>query len=95
MKFTLEVGDLEKHVVEYEFNQLLGNLSIRVDSQPVIQSSWIFNEPERETYDFMVVGQHEKVAVRIEKQRKQLFGHHNRVFVNNRLMHVMDRCRPF
>jgi hypothetical protein len=95
MKFTLEVGELEKHVIEFEFNQLFGNLSIRVDSQPVVQSTRIFNEPIREVFDFLVVGQHEKTAVRIEKQRKPLFGHHNRVFVNNRLTHVADAFKPF
>lgn len=95
MKFTLEIGELEKHLLEFEFNQLLGNLSIRVDCQMVVQSTRLFNEPIREIYDFLVVGQHEKVAVRIEKQRKPLFGHHSRVYVNNRLTHVMDKFRPF
>ena len=95
MKFTVEIGDLEKHLIEFEFNQLFGNLSIRVDSQPVVQSTRLFNEPVHEAYDFLVVGQHEKAAVRIEKQRKPLFGHHSRVYINNRLTHVMDKFKPF
>lgn len=88
MKFTIEVGETEKHVVEFNFNQLLGSLLILVDQEPVFQSTRIFNEPEREVYKFMV-GNKEKAAVRIEKQRKQLFGHRNRVFVNDRLTRVV------
>ena len=30
MKFTLEVGEIEKHRLEYNFNQLLGSLLIKV-----------------------------------------------------------------
>lgn len=89
MKFILEVGEIEKHVVEFNFNQLLGNLVIRVDSEPVIQSTRVFNEPIHEVFNF-VVGQKEKAAVRIEKRRKPLFGHHSRVFVDNRLAQVVD-----
>jgi len=35
------------------------------------------------------IGRFEKTLVRIEKQRKQLFGHLSRVFVNNRLVKVV------
>ena len=79
----------EKHVVEFNFNQLLGNLVIRVDSEPVLQSTRVFNEPVNEVFKF-VVGKKEKAEVRIEKRRKPLFGHHNRVFVDNRLARVVD-----
>lgn len=89
MKFTLEVGDSETHVVAFHFNQLLGSLQIAVDNQVVFQSQRLFNEPVNEVYDF-VIGNREKAAVRIEKQRKQLFGHRNRVFVDNRLARVFD-----
>lgn len=89
MKFTLEVGEIEKHVIEFNFNQLLGNLVIRVDNETVVQSTRVFNEPVNEIFDFMV-GCHEKAAVRIEKRRKQLFGHRNRVFVDNRLARVVE-----
>ena len=89
MKFTLEVGDTEKHLVEFSFNQLSGNLVIRVDDQPVITSTRVFNEPLHEVFTIQVGGK-EKSAVRIEKQRKQLFGHRNIVYVDNRLTRVVD-----
>lgn len=89
MKFTLEVGETEKHRLEYNFNQLLGSLVIRVDEKPFQQSVRLFNEPVHEVH-VVVVGQHEKYTIRIEKQRKPLFGHRSRVFVNNRLLKVVD-----
>jgi hypothetical protein len=84
MRFKIELGQNEKHTVEYEFNQLLGKLTIKVDQKPVQQSVRLFSEPVREDFTFDV-GEHEKYTVRIEKLRKHLFGQVNRVFINNRL----------
>lgn len=89
MKFTLEIGDSEKHLVEFDFNQLAGNLLISVDKNPVIKSTRMFNEPLHEVYTFEV-GQKEKAAIRIEKKRKPLFGHRNIVYINNRLTRVLE-----
>jgi len=75
MKFKLEVGEEEKHTVEFDFNQLRGTLVIRVDEKPIVQSRRLVNEPIREVFQF-VVGEKQKSAVRIEKRRKQLLGHH-------------------
>ena len=84
MKFKIEVGESEKHVIEFSFSQLTGSLEICVDNCPVVQSKRLLNEPVREIFD-LLVGEKEKVAVRIEKQRKPLIGHHRRVWINNRL----------
>ena len=89
MRFTLEVGNVDKHLVEFNFNQLLGTLDIRVDQRPVYQSKRIFNEPVHEVYHFVIDGA-EKSDVRIEKRRKQLFGHNNSIYVNDRLTRVVD-----
>ncbi|HMP83580.1 MAG TPA: hypothetical protein PKA41_12845 [Verrucomicrobiota bacterium] len=89
MKFKVEVGSTEKHVVEFSFNQLAGSLLIEVDKKPVFKSRRIFNEPVEEVFDF-VVGEDERASVRIEKRRKQLFGHRNCVYVNNRLARVFE-----
>lgn len=89
MKYSVEIGEVEKHLVEYNFNQLIGSLRIQVDKQPVYRSTRLINEPVHEEFHF-VVGHAEKSAVRIEKQRRQLFGHRNRVYVNNRLTRVID-----
>ena len=84
MKFKIEVGETEKHVVEFNFSQLAGNLEILVDHKPIVQSTRPLNEPVREIYH-LVVGDIEKTTVRIEKHRKPLFGHRGAVWINNRL----------
>ena len=89
MKFSVEVGSTDKHLVEFNFNQLYGTLLIRVDNRPVYHSRRLFNEPLHEVYHFIIDGA-EKSDVRIEKRRKQLFGHHNTVYVNDRLTRVVD-----
>lgn len=89
MKFAVEIGDVEKHRLEYSFNQLLGDLVIKVNERPVKKERRLINEPELEIHVF-VVGNHEKSTVRIEKERKPLLGHTNRLFVNNRLVKVFE-----
>jgi hypothetical protein len=89
MRFKIELGENEKHTVEYEFNQLFGRLTIKVDQKPVRQSVRLFSEPVREDFT-LTVGEHEKHTVRIEKVRKHLFGQVNRVFVNNRLTQLFQ-----
>lgn len=84
MKFCLEVGDVEKHLVEFSFNQLLGEVSIRVNQKEIKHGVRLFNEPLRETHTVQV-GDGEQVLVRIEKERKPLFGEKYRVFLNGRL----------
>jgi hypothetical protein len=54
MKFSFEVGDLEKHHVEFNFNQLCGTLLIRVDDKPVRRATRLLNEPIHEVFDFMI-----------------------------------------
>jgi hypothetical protein len=84
MKFALEVGELEKHLIEFDFNQLLGELRIRVNKQEVTHNVRLFDEPLAETHT-LNVGQREDLVVRIEKERKLLFGQKCRVFLNDRL----------
>jgi len=84
MKFCLEVGELERHLIEFDFNQLLGQLHIRVNKQEVKRQVRLFDEPLTETHTLQV-GEAECWTVRIEKQRKMLFGHKCRVFLNERL----------
>ena len=73
----------------YDFNQLLGTLLVKVNEKPVKRSIRLLNEPVLEVHIF-VIGEQEKLTVRIEKQRKQLLGHRNRLYVNNRLIRVFD-----
>ena len=84
MKFCLEVGELERHVIEFNFNQLLGELRISVNRLEVKRNVRLFDEPLTETHTLRV-GRDERLTVRIEKERKLLFGQKCRVFLNDRL----------
>ena len=84
MKFTLEVGEVEKHTIEFNINQLLGQMTIKVNRQEIKRHSWLLAEPVNETHHIQV-GKVEKTNIRIEKERKQLFGQKCRVFLNDRL----------
>lgn len=88
MRFSIEFGEKEKHRLEYNFNQLIGRLVIKVNGRPIKITYRLLNEPVSEVHVFEI-GRFEKSRVRIEKRRKQLFGHLNRVFVNNRLVKVV------
>lgn len=89
MRFVAEVGEIEKHRLEYNFNQLFGRLEIKVNEQAIRKSVRLVNEPILEVYTF-TVGQQERSDVRIEKERKPLLGCRNRLYVNNRLVRVFD-----
>jgi hypothetical protein len=89
MNFKIEVGEIEKHQIEFNHNQLMGCLQIKVDRKPVVRLTRLFNEPVREVYEFPV-GQMEKTDVRIEKLRNQLLGSRNSVYVDNRLVRVFE-----
>ena len=89
MRFIIEVGEVEKHLVEFSFNQLAGSLVIQVDNKPVLKTKRVFNEPVNEVFQFMVVNA-ERLPVRIEKKRKPLIGHRNCVYVADRLTRVVE-----
>jgi hypothetical protein len=89
MRFAVEIGEIEKHRLEYNLNQLTGSLVIKVNERPVKQQRRLVNEPQLEVHVF-VVGEHEKSTVRIEKERKPLLGYKNRLYVNNRLVKVFE-----
>jgi len=87
VKFAVEIGENERNRLEYHFNQLLGSLLIKVNNRPIKKSLRLFNEPVLEVH-VVVLGKNEKSTVRIEKERKPLLGHRNRLYVNNRLVKV-------
>jgi hypothetical protein len=84
MKFSIEVGDREKHVIEFHFNQLLGKSIVSVDGETVFRKKRWFSEPLVDRYNFEV-GYVEPVHVRIEKERKLIFSSKYRIYVDNRL----------
>lgn len=84
MQFVIESGAQEKHVIEFTFNQLLGRSVVKVDGREVFKKARWFSEPLVDRYEFEV-GQFEPVRLRIEKERKLLFGSKYRVYLDNRL----------
>ena len=84
MKFSIEVGEAEKHTIDFNFNQLLGKLVIQVNHQEFKRSLRLVDEPVRETH-VIELGGVEDLTVRIEKERRQLVGSKCRVFLNDRL----------
>jgi hypothetical protein len=90
VKFTIEIGENERNRLEYNFNQLLGSLVIKVNEKPVRESRRLFNEPILEV-DLLVVGRRETALVRIEKERTSLLGHRNRLYINDRLFKVFEQ----
>jgi hypothetical protein len=90
MKFAIEVGGKsEKHLLEYEFNEWMGRLVIKVDNQEVKRSKCWFRGSRKEAYD-LVLGEREPLNIRIEKEWRFFFGQKNRVFVNDRLIRCFE-----
>ena len=85
MKFSIEVGTNEKHTVEFNFNQLLGRSIVRVDNREVFRKERWFSEPLVDRLAFEI-GQFEPVRVRIEKERKLIFGSKYRIYIDDRLL---------
>jgi hypothetical protein len=89
MKFSLEFGETENHLLEFSFNQLLGTAIIKVNNKIIKKHTRWFSEPLQQTHE-VEVGQNEVWRVRIEKERKMLYGQKYRVYVNQRLAKVCE-----
>lgn len=87
MRFSFEIGEVEKHSVEFDFNQLLGRTRIRVDGREIQRNRRLFSEPLHQDYEFSV-GEKDDFVVRIEKERGIIFSSKYRVFINRRLLSV-------
>ena len=84
MKFAIEIGEVEKHVLEYERNDVTGYWQIRIDGQEVKQNKQILFNPRKQVHEFDV-GNLERLSVRIEIERSLWGREMKRVFVNGRL----------
>lgn len=89
MKFVIDIGETEINRLAYQYNQLLGKLVIKVNEKPVKELVRLLNEPLLEVHE-LILGRFETSTVRIEKERKALFGPTNRLYVNNRLIKVFE-----
>ena len=88
MKFSIEVGQLKKHQIDYEFNQLLGRLIIKLDHKEVKRRVRLINEPVTENH-LLHVGA-ERLMVRIKKERRQVLGCRCAVYLNERLLRCYE-----
>jgi hypothetical protein len=85
MKFSIEVGEAEKHLIECDFNQLIGRALVRVDGRAVFQKQHWFSEPVVNSGDTQ---RHQNVHIRIERERELVFGSKYRIYVDDRLMQL-------
>jgi len=89
MNFKLEVGNKEKHLIEFNFNLFWGSLYIKVDNRRIIKDFEIYSLKLIRTYEFEV-GVKEKHIIRIEMQRKLFFAcfrkRHYKVYLDNNLI---------
>ena len=85
MRFAIDIGEVEKHHLEFNFNQLLGSTVIKVNGQEVKRAVRLFSEPILEHHQ-VEVGKTERHTVFIKKKRKLLFGQKFFVYVNQRLV---------
>src|SRR6266404_951273 len=90
MRFSLMIGRVESHKVEFSFDQLLaGRLVIKVDGLNV-RTDWCFASLSRVRTYLFEAGNKESLGVRIEKEKRLLFGgvlpQKYRVYVNELLL---------
>jgi hypothetical protein len=91
MRFSFEIGEVERNTVEFQFSQLFGRTVIRVNGQEIKRNRRLISEPISDSYEFSV-GELEPTTVRIEKQRGLIFGSKYRVMINRRLLEVHEGC---
>jgi len=69
MQFSFTVGVNEQHRVEFSFDQVIGNLEIKVDGQTAVKDFRIASLKLTKRYE-LTVGVNEKHNIVIEKKRK-------------------------
>jgi hypothetical protein len=95
MRFTIEIGEQEKHRIDYYRNWFVGTERLSADgdliaSRSVLSHSNYVSFPHCRRYEF-TVGRTEVHTVRFEKQRPLLLAglrpHIYRIFVDGKLVH--------
>ena len=93
MQFSFTVGVHEQHRVDFSFDQVIGNLEIKVDGQTAIKDFRFASLKLTKRYD-LIVGVNEKHRVAIEKRRKLFFGglrpQQYRVFIDDHLVQTYE-----
>jgi len=87
------VGAQEKHQVDFSFDQMIGNLEIRVDGQPAIKDFRMLSLSLTKRYKF-IVGVNERHQVAIEKKRKLFLAGFRpmryRIFIDGQLVQTYE-----
>ncbi|HEY7225248.1 MAG TPA: hypothetical protein VH561_16875 [Micromonosporaceae bacterium] len=94
MKLSFDVGEQERHRIDFSFDPFWGPVRIMVDGVTVVRGFQFISFGLVRPYEF-TVGSHEQHAVRIEVHRKLFFAGFRsrvyRVFVDGRLVHEEER----
>jgi len=93
MQFSFRVGVSEQHQVDFSFDQFIGNLEIRVDSQPLVKDFRMLSLKLTKRYEF-VVGTQEQHQIVIEKKRRLFLAglrpQQYRVFIDGQLVQTYE-----
>lgn len=93
MQFSFTVGVNEQHRVEFSFDQVIGNLEIKVDGQTAIKDFRVASLKLTKRYD-LVVGVNEKHQITFEKKRKLLLAgfrpQRYRIFIDGQLAQTYE-----
>ena len=93
MTFKVNIGHAESHLLEFSYNQVLGNLVIRIDGKVAKRDFRFLSLFLVKSYE-LKVGITEKLVVRIEKERKLFLSflrpQKYRVFVDGELVRSFE-----
>jgi len=93
MQFSFTVGVNEPHQIDFSFDQVIGNLEIKVDGQTAIKDFRFASLKLTKRYELMV-GVNEKHHVAIEKRRKLLLAglrpQQYRIFIDGQLVQTYE-----
>jgi len=93
MQFTFTVGVNEPHQIDFSFDQVIGNLEIKVDGQTAIKDFRFASLKLTKRYELMV-GVNEKHHVAIEKRRKLFLAglrpQQYRIFIDGHLVQTYE-----
>jgi hypothetical protein len=93
MKFSFLVGIQEQHQIDFFFDQVIGNLEIRVDDEPLVKDFRLLSLRLTKRYEF-TVGIAEQHLIAIEKKRKLFLAglrpQQYRVFIDGQLVQTHE-----
>ena len=93
MNFSFRVGIQEQHQIDFSFDQMIGNLEIRVDGQPLVKDFRMFSLKLTKRYEF-TVGSQEQHHIVIEHKRKLFLAgvrpQQYRVFIDGHLVQTYE-----